>query len=511
MKQESGATHPIWEDNISLPTTDHLRENRKCDVCVVGAGIAGLTVAYLLAKEGKHVIVLESKSIGGGESSRTAAHLSTALDARYTNLINTFGEDGTRLICQSHTRAIDKVSEIAKEEKIDCDFTRVDGYLFASTRQDEEKLLKELEAIQQFGWMDVVLRKECPAGSLTALPCLHFPNQARLHPMKYLAGLAKAFIDKGGEVYTDTHVVDFKSGPVVTATAKSGHAVSANHLVVATNAPANDKATIMTKQAPYRTYMIGLTVPKDVVPDALYWDVQDPYHYIRLAGNSAKDDGDTEILLVGGEDHRTGQENNPMKRFQDLERWTRTKFPMAGEVRYLWSGQVQEPVDGLAYIGRYPCDFDNMYVATGDSGQDVTHATIGGILITDLIMGRKNPWAKLYDPTRSGMKGAGEFMKYNLNVATQAKDYVTPGEVEDPAQVMPGTGGIMRDGTNKVAVYCDQDGVRHKFSAVCTHMGCLVHWNNVEHSWDCPCHGSRYDPLGRVVTGPARKDLDPLK
>ncbi len=498
----------VWMNQVQLPATQVLAENVTCDVCVVGAGIAGLTTAYLLAKEGKKVVVLESKDIGSGETSRTTAHLSNALDEQFYNLIKLFGKEGARLAAQSHGQAIDKIEEISSNEKIDCDFTRVDGFLFATTKEEEQQLMQELEALQQIGWHDVVLRKHCPVDTLTTFPCLHYPNQGRFHIMKYLNGLANAIIDNGGMIFTNSHVKEFRSGPVAMAVTVSDYAVSANHLVVATNTPVNDKLTIHTKQAPYRTYAIGVQVPKDSVPDALYWDMKDPYHYIRLQKDSVGDAG-SDILIVGGEDHKTGQNHDPAACFRRLEDWTRLKFPMAEQVKYVWSGQVYEPVDGLAFIGRNPGDEDNVYIATGDSGHGMTHGTIAGMLLTDLIMERPNPWAKLYDPARTSLKSAGEFLKENINVAAQYKDYVTPGEVEDQMDVLPGTGRIMRKGAQKVAVYCDQEGVRHQCSAVCPHMGCVVSWNSVESSWDCPCHGSRFDPFGNVITGPASANLGP--
>ncbi len=510
MKKESGASRSVWMDGASMPATHDLQENITCDVCIVGAGIAGLTTAYLLAKEGKSVVILEAKdTIAGGETSRTTAHLASALDDGFPELIRLFGTDGTRLAVQSHMAAIDKIEEICKDESIECDFKRVDGYMFANTPEEEQQLTKELEAAQQIGWRDVVLRKACPVGSLTNLPCLHFPNQGRFHAVNYMAGLANVLLEKDVRIYTSSKAVEFRSGSITTVVTGNGHAVSANHLVVATNSPVNDMVTMHTKQAPYRTYVIGARVRKGQVPDALYWDMKDPYHYVRIQ-ESTEENGD-DLLIIGGEDHKTGQDDYPALRFQNLEHWMRMKFPEAGEVVYRWSGQVLEPVDSLAFIGKNPGDSENVFIATGDSGHGMTHGTIAGILITDLIMGRRNEWATIYDPARKSLKTTGEFLKENLNVAAQYTDLVTGGEVKDPSEVEPGTGKIIRRGTSKVAVYCDQDGVRHECSAICTHLGCVVSWNKVESSWDCPCHGSRFDPFGKVITGPATKDLEPPK
>ncbi|WP_242928982.1 FAD-dependent oxidoreductase [Pontibacter vulgaris] len=514
MKRESGASRSAWMDDVVMPATQKLSENLTCDVCVVGAGIAGITTAYLLAKEGKRVIVLEAKHIGGGETGRTTAHLANALDDRFTELIKLFGIEGARKAAQSHGDAIDKIEEIIKDLKIDCDFVRVDGYLFANNREQGEDLMKELEAVQQIGWRDVVLRKECPVPTLTGLSCLQFPNQAHFHVLKYLEAVSRAIIDKGGRIYTETRAERFETGAINTVICTDGHAVSANHLVVATNTPVNDWVTIHTKQAPYRTYAIAAKVNAGEVPDALYWDMDDSYHYIRLLKGKAEgvntEHAGSDLLIVGGGDHKTGQDHHPEKHFAELERWMRLKLPMAGEVTYRWSGQVYEPVDALAFIGRNPGDAE-VYIATGDSGHGMTHGTIAGMLITDLIMGRPNLYEKLYDPGRVSLKSSGEFMKENLNVAAQFKDYVTGGDVDDPMQVMPGTGAIMRKGMTKVAVYCDQDGKRHECSAICPHLGCVVSWNNVESSWDCPCHGSRFDPFGNVINGPALKNLGPAE
>ena len=257
--------------------------------------------------------------------------------------------------------------------------------------------------------------------------------------------------------------------------------------------------------------MYGARVPRGSVTRALYWDTPDPYHYLRLeSGKSDNAENDYDVLIVGGEDHKTGQADDFTERYQRLEEWTRERFPMVESIDYRWSGQVLEPIDGLAFIGRNPMDADNVYVATGDSGNGMTHGTIAGILLTDLILGRENAWADIYDPSRKTLGAIKEFAKENLNVAAQYADYVTPGELDSTDSVLPGNGAIVRRGLSKVAAYRDKEGILHERSAVCTHLGCIVGWNSSEETWDCPCHGSRFDKFGTVVMGPANSNLEPV-
>jgi glycine/D-amino acid oxidase-like deaminating enzyme/nitrite reductase/ring-hydroxylating ferredoxin subunit len=514
MKKSTGNTRSVWMHGIDVPPTTSLASDRTCDVCIVGAGLAGLTTAYMLTLEGKSVVVLESKEIGSGETGRTTAHLSNALDDRYHNLIKQHGEKKARLAAESHTAAIRRIEEIIKTEKIDCDFERIPGYLFQLPGRDPGLLDQELEAVRTLGFADVVKLQQTPVASLSGGPCLSFPNQAVFHPLKYLAGLARAIQDRDGQIFTDSHVVSFeKTEAIHRIKTKAGFTVTANQVVVATNTPVNDWVTIHTKQAPYRTYVVGFRVLPGNLPNALFWDDADPYHYIRLVKDIHPDsqlgqEPDYNVLIVGGEDHKTGQEENEQERLDCLEQWVREKFPMAGDLLYRWSGQVMEPVDGMAFIGRNPGE-DHVYIATGDSGHGMTHSTIAGILITDLILERPNAWVPLYDPARVSvnLQSGGEFLKENLNVVAQYKDYITPGEVTDAGQVAPGGGSVIRKGMAKVAVYCDLEGVRHEMSAVCPHLGCIVHWNTVEKSWDCPCHGSRFDAQGQVLSGPALEGL----
>ncbi|HEX6630474.1 MAG TPA: FAD-dependent oxidoreductase [Gemmatimonadaceae bacterium] len=507
MPTPSGHTTPLWAATADVPDFPPLGEDATTDVCVIGAGIAGLSTAYLLGRAGRRVLVLDDNRVGGGETGRTTAHLSSALDDRYQRLERLHGPEGARLAAESHMSAIHRIEAIAREEGIDCDFERLDGYLFLGEGDSITLLEREEQAARRAGLAGVTLLERAPVGFWNTGPCLRFPEQGQFHPLKYLAGLARAVVRDGGRIHCGSHVSEIEASderPEVRT--DDGHTVRAQALVVATNSPVNDWVALHTKQAPYRTYVVALRVPRDSVPRALYWDTPDPYHYVRL-----QREGDDDLLLVGGEDHKTGQGTENEGCFDRLEGWARDRFPMAGALAYRWSGQVMEPVDRMAFIGRDPAGQHNVYVATGDSGHGMTHGTIAGILLTDLITGRDNPWATLYDPSRRTLRAAADFVRENVNVAAQYADYVTPGEVDSADEIQPGHGAVLRRGARKIAVYRAEDGTLHERSAVCTHLYCIVHWNDVERSWDCPCHGSRFAPTGEVLNGPAAAPLDPAE
>ena len=489
----------------NTPSQPRLKENIRTDVCIIGAGIAGLTTAYLLAQEGRSVVVLDDGVIGGGMTGRTTAHLTNAFDDRYIEMEKLHGADGSRLIAESHTLSIDKVQAIVREEQIDCGFERLDGFLFVPPNESTDVLNDELQASHRAGLKDVELVKRAPVETFDTGPALRFPRQAQFHPLDYLTGLTRAFTRYGGRIFTETHATKITGGSDARVETSHGPAVNCDVIVVATNTPVNDRVAIHTKQAPYVTYVIGVRIPKGSITRALYWDTPDPYHYVRL--QTDKTNPSQEILIVGGEDHKTGQEHDGEARFVKLHQWTRERFPQAGNIEFRWSGQVMEPVDGIAFIGPNPLDEDNVFIATGDSGQGMTHGTIAGMLLTDLIQDRQNPWADLYSPSRISLRSMGEYASENLNVAGQFTDYLTAGEISSVDEVKPGEGAIMREGLSKLAVYRDDSGTVHKLSAVCPHLGCIVAWNSTEKTWDCPCHGSKFDAGGRVYQGPANGDL----
>jgi glycine/D-amino acid oxidase-like deaminating enzyme/nitrite reductase/ring-hydroxylating ferredoxin subunit len=506
--QEGGQSTSLWTATATVPAEPSLTADLEVDVCVVGAGIAGMTTAYLLARHGRKVVVLDDGPIGGGESGRTTAHLSNAIDDRYSEMIRIHGLEGARLAAASHSAAIDLIERMCSEEQLDCDFRRVDGYLFLGPEQSPEILQQELEAAHQAGLNEVEWLERAPLVGFDTGPCLRFPRQGQFHPLKYLNRLAHAFQQLGGRIFTGAHVDTVEGGSPVQVKTRQGPVVHAGAAVVATNSPINDYVITHLKQAPYRTYVVGLRVPRGAVPPGLYWDTLDPYHYVRL---QPLEYGEGEILIVGGEDHKTGQADDGAARWARLEKWTRARFPQAGPVEYRWSGQVMETIDGLAYIGRTPTQEPNVYIATGDSGMGMTHGTIAGILNSSLIVQGDHPWASLYDPLRLRLRAAGELARENVNVLWQYKDLLTPGEVGAADEIAPGSGAVLRQGFEQVAVYKDPQGGLHTLSATCTHMGCVVAWNDTEKSWDCPCHGSRFAPDGRVLNGPASAPLPEAK
>lgn len=491
-----------WAATTEMPEFSPLRKDMSVDVCIVGGGIAGLTTAYLLMKEGKSVCVIESFELGSGQTGRTTAQFSNALDNRYFEIEKLHGREGARLAAQSHTAAIQKVADIVLAENIDCDFQYVNGYLFKGDQDNEDTIVKERQACHRAGLEQVSRVDRLPIQEFATDGALLFPRQVQLHPLKYLRKLAELIRDGGGQIYTHSFAEKFQGGKDSFVKTRDGYTVRCQSIVVATNTPINDLFAIHAKQYAYRTYVLAFRIPPGKLEKALYWDTQNPYHYIRTESD--------DIMIVGGEDHKTGQEAHPEQCYQRLEWWARQKFPFAGEIVYRWSGQVMESMDGLGFLGRNPGDFDNVYVITGDSGNGMTHCTIGAMLVTDQILGRQNEWENLYSPSRISLRATTTFLKENLNTAAQYADWLTTKSAETLEDIPYGEGKVFRDGVQLVAAYRNDNGAYHTVSAVCPHLGGIVSWNTVEKSWDCPCHGSRFDCHGKVIEGPAVSDLKPI-
>ena len=510
----SGENVSFWIDTTSIISYNTPNQDIKTEVLIIGGGIAGLTTAYKLLKAGKKVVLVEDGFIGSGESGRTTAHLTCALDDRYYYLENKFGEEAAKLAAESHAAAIDEIEKIVTDLNIDCAFKRVNGYLFLHESDKEENLDKELQATQKAGLRTTILKGIPALANAEKQRCLAFSNQAQFHILHYLKGLAKAVDSLGGIIYTEAHAENItKKGAKV-----NGYTFSAEHIVVATNTPINDVVTMHTKQHAYRTYVIAGKIPKGQLPYSLWWDTGDqeskwvsqPYHYVRVENYNEKYD----LLISGGEDHKTGQADEEgipeTSRYDRLEAWTRNYFPMLeNDLTYRWSGQVIEPVDSLGFMGKNPGD-DRIYIITGDSGNGMTHSTIGAMIICDSIMGNKNKWEDLYNPSRISLNTAKDFVKEATNMASQYLDWISGSDLKNTSDLPPGEGSILSSGLKKIAVYRDYDNSLKAFSAVCPHLGCIVQWNGDEKSFDCPCHGSRFTTDGTVINGPAQSDLNKI-
>ena len=507
----SGNNIPFWLSNQQEISFTKLQENIDTDILIVGGGIAGLTTAYQLLKSGRKVTIIEDGYIGSGESGRTTAHLSCALDDRYYSLSKTFGEEASRLVAESHMAAIKMIENIVKNEHIDCHFKEVDGYLFLDPSDKKENLEKELEATQMAG-INTSMVLSTP-GISNNIASIKFPSQAQFHILKYLKGLCSSIEAMGGRIFTETRGEDIdKNGAKA-----NGFEIKAQHIVVATNTPINDILTMHTKQAAYRSYVIAGKIPKGSLPYSLWWDtgnlnshwVSQPYHYVRLE----ELDNEFDLLICGGEDHKTGQDDeddiSQEQRYINLEKWTKTHFPVMLDIIYSWSGQVMKPVDSLGFMGKNPGD-ENIYIITGDSGNGMTHTTIGAMIITDIINGVKNPWEELYNPARITLNAAKDFIRETVNMASNYLDWIKAGDLESAEQLKMGEGGII-SGIPKIAAYRDENNILHTYSAVCPHLGCMVNWNENEKSFDCPCHGSRFSCDGVVINGPSKGNLTILK
>jgi glycine/D-amino acid oxidase-like deaminating enzyme/nitrite reductase/ring-hydroxylating ferredoxin subunit len=480
------ASFSVWMEEAPVANAIALTADAECDVVIVGSGLAGMSTAYELA--------------------RTTAHLATQLDDFYSELIDVRGEDEARLYCQSVVAAVDRIEAICRKEGIEADFARLDGYLFAAEEDHRAHLQEEFEACGRIGF-DVAWADRAPIPDFDTGRCLRFPDQGRFHPTRYLAGLARAIQAYGGKFYANTvHVADKEVDGGVEITTEAGPVIRAKAAVFATNSPTNDKVAIHPKQVPMRTYVIAGRVAKGSVPDALVWDTYEAYHYVRIQPlNKSKD-----LLIVGGEDHRSGEADDMEARLRALEKWARKLYPSLSSIDYRWSGQVMETIDFMPFSGRNPGN-RNVYIHTGDSGQGITNGVAGSLAIAALILSKESRFAKVLDPGRKSASAASsiaEFVKGQAGAVKNFAEYLGPGEVSSVKELGREQGAILRQGLSKVAAYRDKDGEVVLRSAVCTHLGCIVHWNSFEKCWDCPCHGSQFAPNGHVLNGPAVYQLE---
>jgi glycine/D-amino acid oxidase-like deaminating enzyme/nitrite reductase/ring-hydroxylating ferredoxin subunit len=504
MPAKNTNTTSIWATSATFPQFAKLAEDLVTDVVVVGAGMTGLSTAYLLAKSGKRVVVLERERCAMTDTGHTSAHLTMVTDARMTELAKRFGRNHAQAIWDAGLAAIGTIDEVVREHAIDAGFEWVDGYLHAplndATNEEVERLQEDARLARDLGF-DAEYVEAVP---LVNLPGIRFADQARIHPRSYLAGVATAFVALGGHIYEHSTADKFCDDP--RAVKVAGHTVRCEDVVTATHNPLVGLAGLagatlfQTKLALYTSYVIAGRAPRGVTSDALWWDTGDPYSYLRIEPHR-----DFDVVIFGGEDHKTGQQGDTLACYRRLEERLTAILPRV-EVTHRWSGQVIETSDGLPYIGQ---SADHQHAATGYAGNGLTFGTLAAIMISDAILGRSNPWAELFDPSRKALtRGLWDYLTENVDYPYyMIRDRFAGPDAQSLRAVKRCQGKIIERNGTKVAAYRDQAGAVTLRSAICTHMGCTVGWNTAERTWDCPCHGSRFKPTGDVISGPAEAPL----
>jgi len=470
------------------------------DVLIVGAGITGITTALMLQKAGKKCLIVEAGTIGFGTTGGTSAHLNTFFDATYPEVESDFGQDAARQLADAGKEAMATIASLVKEYQIDCDLEYKDGYLFSENEKETKQLQEILESSRNAGI--AVSESETNDVPLPFEKAIRFAHQGQFHPLKYISGLAAAFRHLGGLILEDSLVTDRNDVDGVIEIIAGGQTLRGLNLVYATHMPPGITA-FSFRCAPYRSYVLGLKLKDDSYPTGLAYDMQEPYHYFR----THEIDGQKHLIL-GGEDHKTGH-GDPEQAYANLEAYAR-KYYKVQSVAYKWSSQYYIPVDGLPYIGPLATTGDNTYIATGFNGNGMMFGTLSGKMISDQILGIENRYAGLFSPSRlKPVAGFSEFIKENADVAWHfISDRFGADDLDKLSQLKKGEGKVADFQGEKLAIYKDEQGKVTALSPVCTHAGCIVGFNAAEQSWDCPCHGGRFDISGKVICGPPQKDLE---
>jgi glycine/D-amino acid oxidase-like deaminating enzyme/nitrite reductase/ring-hydroxylating ferredoxin subunit len=471
------------------------------DCLIVGGGITGLTAALRLQQAGKNTILAEAYTIGFGTTGGTSAHINTFADTSYTDAESAFGEEGAKLFAGVVNGGLAIIKENVAQYEIGCDLEEKPGYIYAETEEEVKQLEDIYKGTQKVG-VSAAFTNEVPTPG-EYKKALILSGQAQFHPLKYIKALAEEYVKAGGTLLELTRVDDIESNDGI-HTVKSLN-IAATSVIYATHMPPGIN-NLNLRCAPYRSYVLGIKLNGDAYPNALIYDMQEPYHYTR----THIIDGQP-LLIVGGNDHKTGHDD-PEKAFADLEAYVRKYYNVAS-VDYRWSSQYYVPVDGLPYVGQIPERADGIYCATGYNGNGMMLGSISGAILSDLVCGKENPYADLLSIKRlKPIDGFVEFVKENADVAYHfVADRLSVHETESLKSLQPGSGEVVEFEGKKVAAYRDEAGEIHALSPVCPHMKCIVSFNPEEKSWDCPCHGARFDINGTVITGPAMHNLEKVE
>lgn len=499
-------TQTYWQID-RLPRFEPLSHDLQVDAVIIGAGLTGITAAYLLKKAGAKVALLERNRCAAADTGHTTAHLTYVTDARLNHLAKTFGKDGAKAFWEAGTAGIDQISEIVRDLNIDCDFKWLSGHLHGrlhdSDKADRESLEKDFALAKELGFAADWLEKVPYANQ----PGIRFHHQAKFDPAKYLAPLLKFIHGDGSYVFENSEAGEIESDPLTIHVGQ--HKICCEYLMIATHTPLMGKSSMssatlfQSKLSLYTSYVLGARLPAGTVPEALFWDTGAPYYYMRVDRKS-----DHDYIIFGGEDCKTGQEKNPTTVFARLEKEFLKHFPQA-QIQNRWLGQVVETNDGLPFIGE---NEGQQFIATGFCGNGFTLGTLSATMARDRFLGKKNPWFELFRVDRKKFHGGTwRYIKENLDYPFyMVRDRIAGTEGDSTDAVKIGEGKILKLNGQKVAAFRDDSGKVNLCSPVCTHLGCIVKWNAADKTWDCPCHGSRFKPTGEVFSGPAEDPLEKL-
>jgi glycine/D-amino acid oxidase-like deaminating enzyme/nitrite reductase/ring-hydroxylating ferredoxin subunit len=500
-------TTSYWLDSATLPRFPRLEEDVKVDVIVVGGGITGITAAYLLKRAGKSVALIERERCAQIDTGHTTAHLTSMPDELLTDLKKRFSADVARAVWDAGGAAIDQIANNIRAEDIACDFKWVPGYLHApldgADKKSTEEMKREAATAQELG----IKAEFLPRVPGCELPGVQFAHQALFHPRKYLAALVRRIPGDGSHVFENSAVEEAEDEPL--AVKIGDHRVRGRYLVLATHTPLMGNAGMVsallfqTKLYLYTSYVLGAKLPTGTLPEASWWDTSDPYYYLRVERKRGYD-----YAIFGGEDHKTGQEKDTAAPYARLEKRFRALLPKA-EIDHRWSGQVIATNDGLPFIGETA---EHQFASTGYAGNGMTFGTLGGMMAVDAVLKRKNPWQDLFDVHRKKLRGGTwSYVRENSDYPYHmVRDRLARAEAKSLSALKRDQGKILNLDGKKVAAYRDPDGKVSLCSPVCTHLQCIVGWNNAERTWDCPCHGSRFKPTGEVISGPAEEPLEKI-
>ncbi|WP_353718395.1 FAD-dependent oxidoreductase [Dyadobacter sp. 676] len=501
--ERDGANDSLWQTTITAQPHRNAAAPAEqiFDTLIVGAGITGLTTALLLQKAGHKCIVADAHSAGYGTTGGTTAHINTFADTTYAEVEKDFGQEQARQFAEAIAESVALISNMVETYRIGCDFEWKKGYVYSET-DDETKQLDDLYQSAIRAGVAVEPAPDAPA-PLPFRKAVVFDKQAQFHPLKYILALQEEFVKLGGVVTENTLIDKIDSDDECYTAHSKEREIKARSVVYATHIPPGGINVLHFRNAPYRSYVVAATLKQDAYPDALIYDMQEPYHYFRTHTIDGQ-----KYLIAGGHDHKTAH-GDPEKAFADLIAYTERCYPV-DRIVAKWSAQYYVPADGLPYIGQLPGASGGIYTATGFNGNGIILGTVSAIVLSELILKGTSPYEKLFDPGRvKPVAGFTEFVKENADVAARfVGDRFGIEEISSFGEIAVGTGKIVEYDGRKLGVYKKEDGDVTVLDPVCSHAGCVVQWNDSEKSWDCPCHGARYNYHGEVLTGPARKPLE---